>query len=805
MLSDRLGVSIAPSLARHRRGYRLGDQSTKVRSSVSTDKEIKVTEPMIGGHLPSSCSLDDRKKLSLSLDVLVNYAKLFGFRSDSFVRSSTLSHWHLCSAEIGWVKFLKYKLAAFMAFHLDNPLPEKPFPYDDIPSQLAGGSLGRFIRSLDDPDQSLSFAVGILYSKKGMPRPDDLALEQAKVKTKIVLTTKQPLRTSPFSSTAVIAEEVRRTCREVFSVRITDKDIYHPYAPSVKANYIDTRSKFGTFGTLMDERFLMDRVAPQFSIEEFRSAFVIDSNSDEIEDEETAHIKISPGFKSKVTQIYREVFDNVRSRAMDEEANVKLVALPEALKVRVISKGPPLTYFTLKPVQKFLHSQMRKLRCFRLIGETVTPNFLSEVFSGKSGTFHSLDYQSATDLLDPVLSACCVDGICDAVGMPDDLRVLFHKALTGHLIEDVPQVWGQLMGSVVSFIILCVVNMSVIRQAFEIETNTRVSVVDIPAIVNGDDGLVRCSSGFSSVWESIASVAGLIPSLGKVYTDDEYVNINSTSYLVEGESFRLIPYVNMGLVMGLGRSGSAKVTSEVGIADDYSPYLKSLGARHHQLIESCPPDLILEVHELFLQHNAESLKSVRVPWYIPESLGGIGLKPLIRKLYSLAEDLDNSSVKMEYLVTSTGHVCGPSRLDVVIAETFASRGYKTYSVKRIPSSQPIQSRLVWLRALRGMFPSSVHVLMSEADESFMDLAAYYISPSLVAKELEATHRVAAIRRNERAWQSILSQFTDSSLYRGESLFLDSSLWLRNSKDKGVKPLRLVGADKLTSRPIYRNT
>jgi hypothetical protein len=760
---------------------------------------------MIGGHLPSACSADDRKKLSLSLDVLVDYAKLFGFRSDSFVRVSTLAHWQICSAEIGWVKFLKYKLAAFMAFHLDNPLPEKPFLVDDIPSQLAGGSLGRFIRGIDDPERALSFAVGILYSKKGMPRPDDLALEQAKMKTKVVLTTKQPLRSSPFSSTAVIAEEVRRTCKEVFKTRITSKDIYHPYAPSVKANYVDTRSKFGTFGTLMEERFVMDRVNPAFSEEEFRSAFVINSNDDEIEDEETAYVSVNPSFRAKVGQIYREVYDNVRSRAMDEEANVKLVALPEALKVRVISKGPPLTYFTLKPVQKFLHSQMRKLRCFRLIGETVTPDFLREVFSGKSGTFHSLDYQSATDLLDPVLSACCVDGICDAVGMPDDLRSLFHKALTGHLIEDVPQVWGQLMGSVVSFIVLCLVNMSVIRLAFEHVMNTRVSVVEIPAIVNGDDGLVRCSSDFAPVWESIASVAGLIPSVGKVYTDDEYVNINSTSYLVEDESFRLIPYVNMGLVMGLGRSGSSKVTAPVGVSDDYSPYVKSLGARHHQLIESCPPSMQLEVHELFLQHNAESLKSVRVPWYIPESLGGIGLKPLIRDHWSYGQDVEDVSVRQEYLVTSTGHICGPSRLDVVIAETFARRGYKTFSVQRIPSSQPIQSRTVWLNALRGLVPRGQHVLMSESDESFMDMAAYYISPSLVAKELDVSKRFAAIRRNERAWQSILGQFTDSSLFKGEPLFLDPGLWLRNPNSRGVKPLRLVGADVVSHRPIYLDT
>jgi len=533
----------------------------------------------------------------------------------------------------------------------------------------------------------------------------------------------------------------------------------------VKANYVDSRSKFGTFGTLMDESMVMNRVHPSAAVKLYRDAVEIDEDLDEISDERFVRLRVRDSFRAEVEGVYREVYANARERAMSEVASVKLVALPEALKVRVISKGPPLTYFTLKPVQKFLLRQMRRLRAFKLVGETVTPEFLNEVFKGVVGKFHSLDYQSATDLLDPEISGVAVEEICDSVGMPSDLRELFHKALTGHDIEGDPQVWGQLMGSIVSFIVLCVVNLSVIRHAYEISEGTRVSVVEIPAVVNGDDGLVRASDKFSDVWESVALVAGLVPSVGKVYTHEVYANINSTSYSVEDDKFDLVKYPNMGLVMGLNRSGGKSDVVDASVNYD-NPFSKSLGARHHALMDSCPEDMRLAVHELFLMHNGATLKSTRVPWYIPETLGGVGLKPLIEESFG---DGDVDSYEKKYAVTSTGHVCGPSRLDVGIAESFKHlRG--SFSVRKVPSLQPIQARPVWQKPVRTMY-AGTSLFMSDDDMAFMDMATYYMTPSLVAVQLGESKRFDVMRSNERAWESILGLMGNYSSSGGE-LFLD---------------------------------
>jgi hypothetical protein len=243
------------------------------------------------------------------------------------------------------------------------------------------------------------------------------------------------------------------------------------------------------------------------------------------------------------------------------------------------------------------------------------------------------------------------------------------------------------------------------------------------------------------------------------------VNINSTSFLFEEGKFRLIPYVNMGLVMGLGRSGVAKVSD---VAVEVSPYLSSLGLRHHALMNSCPKHMQLDVHEQFLRQNAVALKSVRVPWYIPESLGGIGLKPLVAYDYGDG-DIDNLSRR--YLRTSSGHICGPTRLDVAIASGLRDRGYKSISVGRIPSQQPIRSRPVWQSVVRAQWAAGRSVSLSEEDETFMDLATYYLTPSLVAVALDSETRVSMVRRNERAWQYLLGLF-GSTPREGEDLFLD---------------------------------
>jgi hypothetical protein len=217
--------------------------------------------------------------------------------------------------------------------------------------------------------------------------------------------------------------------------------------------------------------------------------------------------------------------------------------------------------------------------------------------------------------------------------------------------------------------------------------------------------------------------------------------------------------------MGLGRSGTKTELRDLALEEQ--PYLMSLGARHRALIALAPESQRLAAHEQFLFKNWSILHNLHVPWYIPESLGGVGLQPLY-KIRHNGPDVEQA--RIEYLVTSHGHRCGPSRLDVTIASVFANRGYRSFSVGRIPSLQPIRARPVWQSALRSSWGRDRHVVMSESDESFMDLSTYFLTPSLVAKKLGSEGQTSMLRRNVRAWHTIKSQM-DLRLDLGEDLIL----------------------------------
>jgi len=759
-----VGDSLAlPSSFQEFVSYKSGDRVSNGIERFSWGKtQAEVLESnsgqMVEASLPSQCSRDDKDKLTLALSTLLDFLVLYGFNKSSFDPTSTLSHWQQCSAECGWMKFLKYKFSAFFSDHLGTELPPVPFSTSDHPRHLTGGRASRFVDKLMKTPRALGFATGVLYLKKGMPRPDEKMLVAAKLATKKVLTHKRPVPTSSIPNPANFISrdvfnitdmegEVRRTCREIFGrYKISDRVLHHPRAPSIRANYVDSRSKLGTFGTLIEKGLItdffperrrpltvQDRQADM--VKSLYMSVVEDKVEEEMEEEGYTHKSVSNRFRNQLKWIYTDVYERARAMARTEQADVKLVALPESLKIRVISKGPPLTYFVLKPVQKFLHGILRRHPMFRLIGEPVSSQILNEKFATVSGLFHSLDYSSATDFLNPFLSECAVDEICSSVGMPDDLRLLFLKALTGHTVEGDPQVWGQLMGSVVSFIILCVVNGAVIRRSLEVLYSREIKLRDCDALVNGDDGAVRAPAAFLPIWKDLAALCGLEPSQGKVYSHPTYLNINSTSYTLQHGLLYLVPYVNMGLMKGLKRSGG-----KVGVQDVQDPEgPETLGARHHELLSTCPESMVVACHKMFLKEHWDILSKVSVPFYVSEAEGGVGLMP-VKKYNTESMDIDDHSWEYEF---------GPSELDLQCLELLHS-GSCVIPVAKLPTAQPIQVRQIWSSRVR--LARSDHSLeLSDDDVGLLDVSTFFLTPRLVADRLTKSAS-EVLHNNQRAWR-----------------------------------------------------
>jgi hypothetical protein len=297
-------------------------------------------------------------------------------------------------------------------------------------------------------------------------------------------------------------------------------------------------------------------------------------------------------------------------------------------------------------------------------------------------------------------------------------------------------------------------NATVCRAAYEVVTGRKVLLDQAPIVVNGDDGLVRAHPDYLPVWKSIAASAGLKPSVGKVYSHPTYMNINSTSYVFKDGQIVHVPYVNMGLVSGLSRSEGyvAPVQSDTEV-DGFS---LSLGARHKQLLSSCPDELLMKVHELFIAKNAEQLSKVALPWYVSESLGGVGLMPLLRVVGG--DDIDDQRLTPRF--TSTGHRCGPSDVDLACVSLLSSSSYSGRCPFKLATSQPILNRTIWSPRLREIHNLGRRMELSQADEGFLDTATFYLLPSLVMKQ--SPYDNTRLRNNERLWAYLSSRVVKQS-------------------------------------------
>jgi len=188
------------------------------------------------------------------------------------------------------------------------------------------------------------------------------------------------------------------------------------------------------------------------------------------------------------------------------------------------------------------------------------------------------------------------------------------------------------MGSIISFPILCIINAAVCKLAVDLTDGPkRNNLSAYPLLINGDDCAFVASEECKSAWEKIALMAGLEPSVGKTYFSKDFVNINSTNFLVATATqdsgldydmeFRQVPYVNLGLLYGLKRSGGKADLNDVDV---------DLGSRHVELLRlaaGCVSED--DLTRKFVNHNWSSLKTFRdnrIPWFVPKQYGGLGMQ-----------------------------------------------------------------------------------------------------------------------------------------------------------------------------------
>nr|QIC52827.1 MAG: RNA-dependent RNA polymerase [Apple narna-like virus 2] len=607
--------------------------------------------------------------------------------------SPTVKIWlNLCQTENGgWLNFMKYKLASFFAYHTDQEV--KPWKkIGDNPAILMGGSAYLPVRNFLSKNignpisrfKQLSFLNSILFSKKGMVRPAPEELKRQEWLTFYELTRMMgefravklrdwtDVRDNGVDLIAITKLELRaeskRLTGELFSkATYTTYDRTKVFTPSTSANYINSRSNAGAIGVILRDKELLEGLRNNIPCVKIHTET---DNEERIEDETLPNYTVKVD-TTDLEKRFEKLWVRMLGKALQEEPRAIPLGLAEPLKTRVITKGPAYLYTVLKPLQKKMWSVLKDHKAFQYIGEPTDEVSLSLRFGKKLGSdefYKSIDYSNATNGLHSYVSEMIMEDICDILKLYKAEKRLAKRALTEHLIvikkktaklhagqrsdwSDTfftdrwisgfdeegneilsgQQTIGQLMGSILSFPILCMANALVCRIAYEQGMGKKYDLQSIPISINGDDALLRCNETVSKIHDRLASSVGLEPSIGKVYKSREFATINSQLFMVDPTHlavdkitnkafkchFRLVPYVNLGLIFGMKRSeGGHTFTDQAGPND--------IGARTKELLRLTPQDLRQEVFEYFKENNP-MMKTLRLPWFVPTWLGGLGI------------------------------------------------------------------------------------------------------------------------------------------------------------------------------------
>jgi len=311
------------------------------------------------------------------------------------------------------------------------------------------------------------------------------------------------------------------------------------------------------------------------------------------------------------------------------------VAIPEPLKVRVITKGDPCVYYRTLEFQKTMHEVLRRTNLFRYIGQPIdeqnwTERFYNCGISVDYGDFGfcSGDYEASTDFIDSEMSAYAWQSIASHIfaDLSFSRRQSYERlgliSLIGHRLHYDDRVRmqhnGQLMGSPMSFPILCIVNAAATICSQNWDTW---DWEKLPLAVNGDDTAFCCTrEGYDSYRRCLPYV-GLRPSPGKNYFSKQFLQMNSEirRYGGRGE-WTPIGYLNQAILTGRDSKGQ-----NAGWEKD--TYWTDLEGLSREFIRWMSPKDQGSLMKLFLKSYKPVIAEAS-PFcnkWIPKELGGMGL------------------------------------------------------------------------------------------------------------------------------------------------------------------------------------
>jgi hypothetical protein len=545
------------------------------------------------------------------------------FGVESSWRDESRLFWKMLSfALLGRLeKYLKFETAFLLARALRNEPPELPkgYPWTQSPGHLFMGGVQRkvWLRCvLRAKPKDVQLAYSLYQAKRIAPSVDPEFVQEALDDHKTAICAERESRPVGY-----LEEEVRRTVREV--VTEAERRGWKPHhggrIPTFSASFERSRLDGGAYAEIVDPDPLICLGFPLL----------------------VGYVR----FKTRVRPVYvKSDPEEVRRKlspsrdGLGGPVKVRREPVLEPFKVRVVSMGESRPYQIARNHQRALWETMQYIPSLSLTGKPVEAEDVAEIcWLPRVTRVHSVmvsgDYTAATDNLHPELCAGALDEYCRLAGVSLGDRLVLQSCLTGHSLDGERQTWGQLMGSPISFPILCLVNIAVTRFVQEREYGRRLDLVDCPLKVNGDDILFCLPPAGYYRWGLEVSKAGLVPSVGKNYVSRQWAVLNSDLFELpkdwDRDSLDLPvrrPCVKLNLLWGEQHHTTERRSGVSLFHGEVLAHGKTYRGRLLELIKGWNPEVADELVSRAVRYQRSLLDRLPpVSWWIAEDKGGLGL------------------------------------------------------------------------------------------------------------------------------------------------------------------------------------
>jgi len=529
--------------------------------------------------------------------------------------------------ELVWLKRCKYLLSYPLAKYLRNDLPKEP---DQLPvfEKCLKGFMKSRLNAFNRKNTHLWYSW--FQSKRAALTVSKVFIEDQYADHFKKLTSPDPgcpdliERVFQDKTFLMVLDRIRESIRPE-AIRSLNS-----YNPSINSSFMRTRKQGGQKMELISQFLNRERTSylcfldvDELSSMEFHQQCFSDGI---LYHYVTIEVRAPYGF---------EDWNSIRAPVINRRLKCKVQAICEPLKVRVITKGESLPYYSCKWLQKELHTALRSMSCFRLLDRPISPTDLMDLKTkaSKDWEWFSIDYSAATDGLSWRYSSRIFSYILQ--DLPDAQRDLAFKVLGPHQLSyPVEGRWvikgsqqnGQLMGSILSFPLLCLANLGVylyVTQETQRDWYSEERLNHV--LINGDDMLYASRPEDWDFHTEIGRRLGLEMSVGKAYRHHTFCNVNSVSFhysLRDSGTPWQIDFLNSGLFFGQSKVHDDEEKNEVTIIN--------------RLLEGCLPGRSSSLLSMYLHRNKEGINRITsVPFegglinrnlFLPISVGGMGVE-----------------------------------------------------------------------------------------------------------------------------------------------------------------------------------